>query len=68
MYVLIFFLESTANNEQTDLKKEKIRIEFIDLYNFFLALSTNFGHIPKYIDNRTVATHLEMAIPHDQTV
>ena len=48
MYVLIFLLESTANNEQTDLKKVKIRIEFIDLYNF-LALSTNFGHIPKYI-------------------
>ena len=67
MYVLIFLLESTANNEQTDLKKVKIRIEFIDLYNF-LALSTNFGHIPKYIDDRTVATHLEMAIPHDQTV
>ena len=67
MYVLIFLLESTANNEQTNLKKVKIRIEFIDLYNF-LALSTNFGHIPKYIDDRTVATHLEMAIPHDQTV
>ena len=67
MYVLIFFLESTANNEQTDFKKVKIGIEFIDLYNF-LALSTNFSHIPKYIDNRTVATHLEMAIPHDQTV
>ena len=67
MYVLIFLLESTANNEQTDLKKVKIRIEFIDLYNF-LALSTNFGHIPKYIDDRTVATHLDMAITHDQTV
>ena len=67
MYILIFLLESAANNEQTDLKKEKIRIEFIHLYNF-LALSTNFGHIPKYIDDRTVATHLEMVIPHDQTV
>ena len=67
MYILIFLLESAANNEQTDLKKEKIQIEFIHLYNF-LALSTNFGHIPKYIDDHTVATHLEMAIPHDQTV
>ena len=61
MYVLIFLLESTANKEHTDLKKVKIWIEqFIDLYNFFLALSSNFSHIPKYIDDRTVATHLEM--------
>ena len=44
MYVLMFLLESTANNEQSDFKKVKIGIEFIDLYNF-LALSTNFGHI-----------------------
>ena len=66
MYILIFLFASTANNEQTDLKEEKIWIEFINLYNF-LALSTNFGHIPKYIDDRTVATHLVMAITNVQT-
>ena len=47
-------------------KKSKIRIELIDLFNF-LALSSNFGRIPKYIDDRTVATHLEMAITNVQT-
>ena len=45
MYPLIFLLESSGNDEQTDLKRLKIRIELIDLINF-LALSSNFGRIP----------------------
>ena len=66
MYVLIFLLEPLGNDEQTDKKISKIQIEIIDVFNF-LALSSNFGRIPKYIDDRTVATHLEMAITNDQT-
>jgi hypothetical protein len=66
MHPLIFLLESLGYDEQTDKKKSKIRIELIDLFNF-LAPSSNFGRIPKYIDDRTVATHLEMAITNVQT-
>jgi len=66
MYVLIFFVEPLGDDEQTDIKISKIRIKIIDVFNF-LALSSNFGRIPKYIDDRTVATHLEMAITNDQT-
>ena len=67
---MIFLVELVGNDEQNELKKSKIGIELIDLINF-LALSSNFGRIPKYIakyiDDRTVTTHLEMAITNDQT-
>ena len=39
----------------------------IDVFNF-LALSSNFGRIPKYIDDRTVATHLVMTILRNQSL
>ena len=67
MYVLIFLLEPLGNDEQTDKKISKIGIEIIDDFNF-LALSSNFGRIPKYIDDRTVATHLETTILQKQSL
>ena len=67
MYVLIFLLEPLGDDEQTDKKISKIGIEIIDAFNF-LALSSKFGRIPKYIDDRTVATHLVMTILRNQSL